>query len=335
MHAIDLLRDPAKIPVKPLYVVYGDDAFLRREALAAIVRQAVHGADDELAVVRFAGDHATLADVVDEVRTPAFFSKRKVVVVESADPFVTAHRRELESYVDHPASTGVLVLSVKTWPGNTRLAKLVERDGLAVECKGPNEKVLTSWLIQMAKLRSAAALDDDAARLLIELVGPEVGLLVAELEKLAVYVGTRARIHRDDVARMVGAGRIETVWKALDAATSGRGELALEYLDGLISAGEHPVGLLAAMSTSLLKVHHAGQLRRARMKPNEACQAAGISGYFVEKTLQQHTHLGPRRVDRLPELLLQADLDLKGSSTLDPRVVLERLMVALSRPRQD
>ncbi len=178
-------------------------------------------------------------------------------------------------------------------------------------------------------------LDDDAARLLLELVGPEVGLLVAEIEKLAVFVGTRARIRRDDVARMVGAGRIETIWKVLDAATTGRGNVALEHLDRLIAAGEYPVGLLAAMSVSLLKVHHAGRLRRARMKLEDACREAGIPHMAYEKTQQQHAHLGPRRVDQLPELLLQADLDLKGSSMLEPRAVLERLLVQLSGPRRD
>ena len=53
-----------------------------------------------------------------------------------------------------------------------------------------------------------------AANLLVELVGLEIGILASELEKLAVYAGESKRIERADVARMVGAGRVETVWKA-------------------------------------------------------------------------------------------------------------------------
>jgi hypothetical protein len=33
--------------------------------------------------------------------------------------------------------------------------------------------------------------------------------------------------------------------------------------------------------------------------------------------------------------LLQADLDLKGSSSLEPRAVIERLIVQLAQPRRD
>lgn len=341
MHALELLRQPEKLADKPVYTVYGDDPFLRREALAAIERAVLAGEEDELAVARFAGDDTTLADVLDEVRTLPFFSKRRVVIVDGADPFVTTHRKELEEYVERPASSGVLVLSVKSWPSNTKLAKLVEREGLSISCKGPEnreratyEKELVPWLVHYAKARHGAHFDVEAARLLVELVGPEIGLLVTDVDKLHVYVGERAKIHKDDVQRMVGAGRTESIWKTLDAATTGSTALALDQLDRLLAAGEHPVPVLAAFSSSLLKLHHAGRLRRARMDLKEACRAAQVFG-AAETVRQQHAHLGPKRVDELPALLLQADLDLKGSSTLHPNTVLEKLIVTLGKPRED
>ena len=335
MHAIEFLREPGKVPPAPVYAVFGDDAFLRREAIDAIRRANLPGDDDALSVARFAGEHASLADVLDEVRTLPFFAKRRVVLVENADPFVSAHRKELEGYVEHPSGSGALVLSVKTWPGNTRLAKLTEKAGVAVDCKGPNDRTLLPWIVHLAKSRFGVTLDPEAAGLLLELVGPEVGLLVGELDKLSVYVGGKGKVRRDDVARTVGAGRIETIWKVLEAATTGRGDLALELLDRLVTAGEAPAPLLAAMTTSLLKVYQAGRLRRLRVDLREACAAAGIPPFAVEQTRQQHAHLGPSRVDRLPALLLRADLDLKGSSMLRPRAVIERLLVELSGPRQD
>jgi DNA polymerase III subunit delta len=337
MHAIDLLRDPGGVAVRPIYVIVGDDPFLCRESLREIRRVVLPGEADELSVARFEGAEASLADVFDELRTLPFFSRSRLVVVLDADTFVTAHRKELEGYAEHPSSSGNLVLVVKTWLGTTRLAKLVEKCGLTIECKGPKDRELPPWLVHFAKARYHATLDSGAAELLVELVGPEVGLLVSEVEKLSVYVGTRGKIHRDDVARLVGAGRIETVWKVLEAATTGRGDLALDHLDGLLTAGESPVGLLSAMSFSLLKLYHAGCLRRRRMDLRDACAGAGIPTYpgAIEQTRMQHAHLGPGRVDRLPEMLLQADLDMKGASMLVPRTLLERLLVSLASPRLD
>jgi DNA polymerase-3 subunit delta len=333
MRALEWLRDSSAVPLKRVYAVYGDDLYLRRQSLDAIISQANGDDGDAMAVSRFEGKAATLADVLDEIRMLPFFSKRRVVIVDDADPFVTRYRKELEAHIGAPGGTGILVLVLKSWPSNTKLYKLVEGSGLAIDCTSPGEKDLLPWLTHLAEAKHTALLEPDAARLLVELVGAEVGILAAEIEKLAVYAGESARIRREDVARMVEAGRIESVWKVLDAATVGDAAGAVKHLDELLASGEYPIKVLAAFTSSLLKVHHAGRLRAARVPLEEACRIAGVFG--VDKTRRQHAHLGPARVDRLPAMLERADLDLKGNSTLDPRVVLEQLLVELALPRND
>jgi DNA polymerase-3 subunit delta len=258
--------------------------------------------------------------------------------VEDADTFVTQHRSDLEAYVQAPSGSGIFVLQTKQWLATTKLAKLVEEIGLAIDCSSLRDKdtgKIVAWLTQYARTRCDAQFDASAARLLVDLAGVEVGILAAEVEKLAIYAGDSKRIEREDVIRMVGAGRVETIWKALDAATTGQGRVALGLIDNLVAAGEFPTPMLAAMSASMLKIHHAGRLRAARLGLDEACRIAGIASWASEKTGKQHAHLGPRRVDRIPATLLRADLDLKGGSSLDSRVVLELLLVGLSLPRAD
>ncbi|APW62832.1 DNA polymerase III subunit delta [Paludisphaera borealis] len=333
MRGLEWLRSASAQELKPVYVIYGDDVYLRREAVRAVVRAALPE-PDEVGASRFEGAAAKLADVVDELYTLPFFSKRRVVIIDDADPFVTSHRKELESYFESPSATGHLVLVVKSWPGNTRLAKLLVKSGLAVDCSTPTEADLIPWLTaRAAKLDSK--LEPDAAKLLLELVGLELGVLAAELDKLSISTAGSGKILRADVARLVEAGRIETIWKVLDAATEGKGAMAAKLLDDLIASGEHPVPLLAGMTYSLLKVHHAGRLRSARLSLADACRTAGIAPFAFDRTAKQHAHLGPARVDQLPALLLKADLDIKGGSLLDPRVVLETLLVQLSQPRRD
>jgi hypothetical protein len=40
-------------------------------------------------------------------------------VVEDAVSFVTRHRKDLESYIEAPSATAVLVLLVNSWPSST------------------------------------------------------------------------------------------------------------------------------------------------------------------------------------------------------------------------
>ena len=333
MRGLEWLRGASSQALKPVYVIYGDDVYLRREAVREVVRAALPE-PDEIGASRFEGSSAKLADVVDELYTLPFFSKRRLVLIDEADPFVTAHRKELETYVESPSASGHLILVVKSWPSNTKLAKLVAKVGLAVDCSTPGAADLVPWLSARAATLESR-LEADAAELLLELIGLELGVLAAELDKLAISTAGVGKIRREDVARLVEAGRIETIWKVLDAATEGKGALAAKLLDDLIGSGEHPVPLLAAMTYSLLKVHHAGRLRSARLSLAEACRAAGIAPFAFDRTAKQHSHLGPSRVDQLPAMLLKADLDIKGGSLLDPRVVLEKLLVQLSQPRRD
>ncbi len=335
MHALEFLRSTSKLEPKPIYAAFGDDVYLKSEVLDSIVKLSLGGSADDMAVTRFPGESTGLAKVLDEVRTLPFLAKCRVAIVENADPFVTAHRKELEAFAQRPGSTGVLVLVVKLWPSSTNLAKLVEKIGMSVDCKAPSERELPKWLVNFAKDQFEIKLDDNAAKLMVELVGAEVGLLASEVEKLWVYVGDRKSIGTDDVMKMVGAGKIETVWKALDAATTGRAAEAFEDIDKLIASGQHPVGILAAWAASLKKVHHAGQLRRAKYDLGEACKIAGVLPFAIKTTGMQHAHLGPSRVDGLPKLLLQADLDLKGSSQLSARAVMDRLVIELAKPRRD
>jgi DNA polymerase III subunit delta len=336
MHAMEWLRPGEQDCTQRVYVVHGDEPYLAGESIRKLVA-GIFPEGDGAGLSRFNGAHVGLADVMDELRTLPFFSRHRLVIVDDADPFVTKHRKELQSYVEEPSASGTLVLRVKQWPATTNLAKQIAKSGATIECTAPRENTLAPWLIEYAASRHQLKLEKDAAHLLVELVGGEPGILVAEIDKLDVYVAESRKITRADVAQMVGAGRVETIWKALDAATTGDGQGAVEHIDNLLGAGEYPSGLLSAMGVSLLKLHHAGKLRAARLSIEEACKRAGIPPYpsFVEKTRQQHAHLGPARVDELPARLLRADLDLKGGSALEPRVVLEMLLVRLAQPRND
>ena len=135
--------------------------------------------DDEPAFTRFAGAQASLADVLDELFTLPFFSRRRLVVVEEADTFVTKYRKDLEAYVETPSSSAALLLQVKQWTSTTNLAKLVDKLGLAIECNALPEKQaakVVSWLTQYARIAMRRrARPAAAANLLVELVGLEIG----------------------------------------------------------------------------------------------------------------------------------------------------------------
>ena len=84
--------------------------------------------DDSFGLSTHAGDKATFAGVCDELETMPFFSARRLIIVENADPFVTKFRGLLEKKVNDLPKTAVLVLEVRTWASNTKLANGLENN---------------------------------------------------------------------------------------------------------------------------------------------------------------------------------------------------------------
>jgi DNA polymerase-3 subunit delta len=172
-----------------------------------------------------------------------------------------------------------------------------------------------------------------AARLLVDLVGPEMGLLDQELGKLSVYVGEAGRVEAADVDRLVGHSRAENTFEIFKLIGTGQTAAALRHLDRLFDQGEDPIRLLGAFSWQLRPLAKAARLSGQGVSLAAALEQAGVPPYARRSAEQQLRHLGRRRTDLLYDWLLQVDLGMKGSSQLTPRTLLERLVVQLARAK--
>jgi DNA polymerase-3 subunit delta len=330
MDSLIFLERSAKAKLLPLYVLHGDEPFLKRQVLA-LLRQRVLGEEhDDAGMSVHAGDKAVFAAVYDELQTVPFFSPRRLVVIENADPFVTQFRATLEKKVKELPQTSVLILDVKTWPANTRLYKLVGDDA-SIACKAQPAHKLPQWCVQWARKQHQKELASPAASLLVDLIGPEMGLLDQELEKLTTFVGTRARIETADVDKLVGHSRTENTWKIFDAIAAGRSGEALTILERLFEQGEQPIKILGAFSMQLRRLAQAARLTQQGRTLRAALEQVGVPHFAVQAAEQQLRYLGRARANRVYDWLLEIDVGLKGGSPLPPRTMLERLILKLAR----
>ena len=336
-HAIDFLAAPAKYPPKPVCVVFGDEAFLRGHVLARIRDAVLTGDDGDFALSVFEGDKANLAEVLDCLATLAMFGGGlRLVIVEDADRFVTQYRAELEDYVASPAAGGILVLTVKSWPANTRLYKAVASSGLAIACSAPKPARLARWLVSWSKQAQGIELRHSAAEQLIEMIGPELGLLDQEISRLALTTEPGGKITAAAVKKTVGSWRAKTTWDMLDSALEGKARDAMVQLDRLLLAGENPVAVLAQVSSTLRRFAAATRLvlqaeqGRRRVGLRATLEQAGFKPFVLKKAERQLRQLGRQRGQQLYGWLLEADLDLKGNSSVEPRLILERLILRLA-----
>lgn len=335
--ALDFLKSPpADVP--GVVVLFGDEAFLRRHASIALAKVVLGDEEDPYGRTNYDGKNARLPAILEDLATRSMFGgTRRLVMVSDADELVAEHRAEWESYVAKPKKSGVLALCVKTWPSNTKLYKAVAASGLAIDCKTPTGAAIPRWLRDWASHAYSRKLSAAAAELMVDLVGPEMGILDQELAKLAALAGD-SPIDEKLVEEAVGGWRTKTTWDMLDAAAAGKAGEALKQLDRLLSGGETAVGLLAQMSWSLRKFAAVSRMLReaeaeGRSLPplRTVLTAVGIKPFVLDKADAQFRQLGRTRASKLYRWLLETDMDLKGDSQLPPRVILERLIVRMAQ----
>ncbi|MCA9039430.1 MAG: DNA polymerase III subunit delta [Planctomycetaceae bacterium] len=329
MHVTDYLAKPTETTLKPVIVLFGADRFLQQSALKILTEQLLGTDDPEMSRVEFTGKDVDLRTVLDEVRTISMWGDTRLVVVDDADDFVSTHRSGLEKYVEKPSSKSTLVLKVSKWPKNTRIAKQTAKTGLELECSPLTGGKLVQWLMTEAKRQYQKKMDHDAAHLLVELIGNDVGQVQQELEKLINYVGEEPAIHLEDVRKLVGGWKAETTWVMLDALRDGDLNHALKCYDQLATAGEAPQRLLGGITFTFKKLVHATELSRHGLPLPDALRKAGVFPRDINAASTYLRRIGRPRAERILQLLLQVDSDLKGGSRLSERIQIERLLLRL------
>ena len=354
IHIFDFLAEPVSQLSAGMVVLFGDEPFLKQLGRDQLKKTLLGANADDLPVATFNGDEAAWRDVLDELSTASLFGgggAKRVAIVEDADKFVSQFRSQLEDYIAKPKHTGSLVLEVDTWPGNTKLYKAVDQQGLQIDCrppeiargksKVPDEVRVKQWLIAWGNTQHGITLEPRAAQLLLELVGPVFGMLDQDLAKLALFTTPGGKITAEMVRDIVGGWRAKTAWDMVDAAVSGNAAEAMLQLDRILQSGDHPIAIFGQIAWSLrrynaaVRVHEAAERAGKRPTLRDSLLAAGFNDWpqgtlaAVEGRLKQ---LGRDRAGKLYRWLLDIDLSLKGTHSQADRArfALEHLFLKMA-----
>jgi len=315
---------------EPVYVVIGDDD-QEKSLLAQLASELVEEELRAFNVERIYGtDRTTTAEaIVEAARVLPMLGDRRVIVVLRADALLKPKRRKADddeegdesepalsadallAYVTKPEVMSTLVLVADDIDRSRKLGKALVKHAAIVECWGLKAgKEVKGWdLPQVARAAQAwvkrhaaeagKQIDAGGAALLAERAGTDISRLRGDWQRVLLYVGDQPTITRDDVAEVASPETSQDDWAVTNAIERGDAATALRQLALAFDAGAVPQMMV-------------GQL-----------------GWWVRTKLPG---IAPGRVKPAIDALLRTDLDLK-SSTGEPRVLMERLVVELSARR--
>jgi len=326
----------------PAILLLGEETYLRDKCRAQLIERFIPEAARAWAVSRFSADRNEIQAAVDQAQTLPMLSPLQLVFLEDAevvDALAEKKRdeavKQLETYLEDPASFTILVIEAQKLDQRMRMGKLLCEKALVVEIGlGENQNDRLSSAVALAKViakEEGCEFERGAAEDLAESVSADLQRMKTEISKLATFVAAKRPITRHDVAMLVISEKTATVWELVDLIASRQPKRALEFLDRVLREGEQPLQILGALTWMYRKVMEASEVRGVTQSW-QASRALGMRPDQAEVALSSARKISKPRLLAGLKALQVADSRLKGSGSDQARTVLEFLLAELTGP---
>jgi len=341
-------------PLKPGYVLAGDELFLQDRCRAAVLKALVPPDLRDFCLSDLDLGATPIFDILDRAQTPSLMSPFQVIFIRNVRNLYTRGAKKdefaaLDRYFRSPNPQALLIfvadflritsdtrrMDMDDKNRYERLSETLGEHCAMVELARVTEDDAIRWVTSTAQ-QSATRVDPDAARELVDALGADMMMISSELEKLLLYTLGRGRITLGDVETMVLAAKQRSLYELTDAISSRNRVRALAILDGLLNssdAGEDSaIGHLYMLARTFrqMLVILEKNVRDQRAIWQALWQGFRIPPFAADDLIRQARRYTNRRdLTRALRLIARADLELR-SSPPDKRLVLERLVYDLA-----
>jgi DNA polymerase-3 subunit delta len=343
-----------KGPLKPGYVLVGDEAFLLDLCRAAVMKGFVPAEFRDFCLSEFDLGATPIFEVLDRAQTPSLMAPFQVIFIRNVKQLYTrgAKKEEfaaLDRYFRSPNPQALLVFVADfvRIPSDIRRMDLDDKNRFErltetlgehcgmVELARVNEEDAMRWIASTAA-EAGARMEPDAARELADALGADMMLISSEMEKLLLYTLGKGRITLGDVETMVLGAKQRSLYELTDAISARDRVRALALLQGLLNSSDGgedaAIGHLYMLARTFrqMLVILEKNVRDSRAIWQALWQGFRMPPFAADDLIKQARRYKSRReLTRALRLVARADLELR-SSPPDKRLVLERLVYELA-----
>ena len=324
--------------ILPVYMVVGDDIYLKKQALSRIIG-AVVSPDDDMNLIRY-NFGVSMQELYDELNGFPLMADRKCVVLSDFDLEKSA-KEDFEKLVDitsDPCDTSVFVL----YFGNTELdmykskrvkslvSAVKKAGGEVVSLEHKTQEELVRWLTASAK-KSGLALSPANARYITEICSTDINFLTNELTKLCVFTKT-GEITKEIIDKVcvksVEASIFDLSVKVISGDTAG----AMKLLDELyyMNIDSQPIfHNIASAYVDMYRVLSAKKEGKTNME--ELAVQFGIPSnkvFLLRRAAGNLRKFDLKKLELSFDAIIKTERELKSYSGFD-RAAVEKLVVRL------
>src|SRR5215471_1715201 len=323
----DLESSLKKGTIEPVYFLFGPETYLRDEAARTIADRALQDT-----LLREFND-SSFNLLIDDVRSAIaaaeqlpMMSARRVVRIRNFGKLKDKDEEVLQSYIDRPVETSVMILIADDLDKRKKLAKSLMA-GAAFEFQPLKSNELQTWIKAYLK-KQRTEIEPRALQRLIEVVSSNLQTVANELNKLATAALPSGHITLELVGELVGRSREHMNWELTDHILARNRRAALKTLRDLFDDGVEPVMLTGLIAGTVRRMALAKALLSNGASPAKIFSEIRMPSFKQSSYLATLHQLDSATLARTIQRVAETDVAIKTSKAT-PRMQMEMLVCEL------
>ena len=176
---------------KPVYLLYGEEAYLKKQYRDRITK-AIFPDGDTVNYAYYEGKGINPGELIDLAETMPFFADRRLIVIENSGFFKNASP-ELADYIKTMPDTACFLFVENEADKRGKMYKAVKSKGRVVEMARQDEKTLLYWVAGNVK-KEGYKIKEQTARYLLSTTGKIWKIWKKNWKSCSVTVWERKRL---------------------------------------------------------------------------------------------------------------------------------------------
>ena len=311
--------------LKNLYLLYGEEAYLRRQYRDRL-KKAIVG-DDTMNYHYFEGKDISVGKIIDLAETMPFFADKRLIVLENSGLFKSGGE-QLAEYLANQAQTTTFLLVESEMDKRSKLYKAIQSKGTVTEFAVQDEATLKRWVLGMMK-KEGKQISSSALEFFLEKTGTDMENIRKEAEKLFCYCMDKDVIEKADIEEICTRQISNHIFDMVSAIADKKQQAALQMYYELLALKEPPVRILFLIARQFNLLMQVKELSGKGFQNKAIGERVGLPGFIAGKYVTQASRFKKEELRLAVEDCVETEAAIK-TGRLNDNMGVELLIIRYS-----
>ena len=307
---------------KPVYLIYGEEAFLKK-SYKNRMKEAMVG-DDTMNFHYFEGKGIDLKEIISLADTMPFFGDRRLILMEDSGLFKGSGAESLVEYLPRMPDTTCILFVESEVDKRNRLYKKVKDIGYTAEMVRQDVKQLSAWAGGILA-KEGKKITGRTMELFLSKTGDDMENIRMELEKLISYTMGRDVITDRDVEEICTIRVTNKIFEMVAAIVNRKTRAAMDLYEDLLTLKEPPMRILFLIARQFNQILQVKELMAQGMDRGSIASKLKMQPFVVGKVMPQARTFSREQILSYVSLCVDAEEAVK-TGRLNERLAVELLI---------